>query len=529
MKLKTIAIKYFTLCTYLRGSFAEIEDVNVFKMTGLTNCLCFLLEVLFFAILLQDVSGHDNRFESISRYSSKHFFLSHPNQQGNINSFTKKRMYSPFTFIGNSQYRQFSSKENSDKYNQKLHVNKRVKTSNYFDMDENNFTNKKVNLFQRTNKPQKENSQSSNMRCFTKKDFSTALNLKQEEGKHTKVKTNSFVACSRQQINIFILGENSRIPYNNFANFKKKSMKYLNGHYQSSATQCTRSSVILQMSNNNDPSSSDHDIKENEMKVALGSPILFSDTLKIALGVLAFSIGLSFLDHTSMISIPIFHQINSQVFELFQSFKVDEFFQSVQNQISNLGPLGYVYFAFVYIIAELLAVPAIPLTASSGYLFGVYKGTGIVLISATIAASLSFLIGRTLLRDTVEKWMINYPKFKAFDKAIGKEGFKIILLLRLSPIFPFALSNYMYGLTSVDFWSYVLATCIGFTPGTIAYVYSGTIGKALTETNGIGIPWYYYLGIAGGFGIFVKIISDIAMEAIKEYEESPENDEPKSL
>merc|ERR1712146_88429 len=147
------------------------------------------------------------------------------------------------------------------------------------------------------------------------------------------------------------------------------------------------------------------------------------------------------------------------------------------------------------------------------------------LVSATIAASLSFLIGRTLLRDTVKKWVDNYPKFKAFDNAIGKEGFKIILLLRLSPIFPFALSNYMYGLTAVEFWPYVFATCIGFTPGTIAYVYSGTVGKAISESNGTNFPWYYYLGIAGGFAIFVKVISDIAMDAIKEYEQSSDDDD----
>jgi uncharacterized membrane protein YdjX (TVP38/TMEM64 family) len=71
------------------------------------------------------------------------------------------------------------------------------------------------------------------------------------------------------------------------------------------------------------------------------------------------------------------------------------------------------------------------------------------------------------------RWIDRYPKFKALDKAIGREGFKIILLLRLSPVFPFALSNYMYGLTAVRFWPYITATLIGFAPGTLAYVYSG--------------------------------------------------------
>lgn len=69
------------------------------------------------------------------------------------------------------------------------------------------------------------------------------------------------------------------------------------------------------------------------------------------------------------------------------------------------------------------------------------------------------------------------PKFRALDTAIAKEGFKVILLLRLSPIFPFALSNYLYGVTSVDFFEYMMGTLIGFFPGTLAYVYGGTVGR----------------------------------------------------
>lgn len=70
------------------------------------------------------------------------------------------------------------------------------------------------------------------------------------------------------------------------------------------------------------------------------------------------------------------------------------------------------------------------------------------------------------------------PKFRAVDKAIGKEGFKIILLLRLSPIFPFALSNYFYGVTSVDFFEFMGSTLLGFFPGTLAYVYGGMVSVA---------------------------------------------------
>lgn len=75
----------------------------------------------------------------------------------------------------------------------------------------------------------------------------------------------------------------------------------------------------------------------------------------------------------------------------------------IENSVSSMGPMGYVYFSVVYILAEILAVPAVPLTASSGYLFGIWKGSAVVLFSASIAAATSFMIGRTLLRSTVEQ------------------------------------------------------------------------------------------------------------------------------
>ncbi len=78
-------------------------------------------------------------------------------------------------------------------------------------------------------------------------------------------------------------------------------------------------------------------------------------------------------------------------------------------------------------------------------------------------------------RQQVEGLLEENPKFQALDKAIAKEGFKVILLLRLSPIFPFALSSYLYGATSVDFFEYMMGTLIGFFPGTLAYVYGGTV------------------------------------------------------
>jgi uncharacterized membrane protein YdjX (TVP38/TMEM64 family) len=159
------------------------------------------------------------------------------------------------------------------------------------------------------------------------------------------------------------------------------------------------------------------------------------------------------------------------------------------------------------------------LTASSGYLFGLLPGTATCLFSAAIAASLSFVIGRTLLRGYVERVLSSSPKFQSMDRAIEKEGFKLMLLLRLSPIFPFALSNYLYGASSIRFVPYFFGTLLGFAPGTFAYVYAGRIGKALTIDSASSEPWYVYVGGMAIVISLLKIAGDVATGVIDAMDE----------
>lgn len=211
----------------------------------------------------------------------------------------------------------------------------------------------------------------------------------------------------------------------------------------------------------------------------------------------------------------------SEVYNIVQGFLDDPnlFLQSVADKVASMGPAGAFYFGLFYTLAEVLAIPALPLTASAGYLFGVKEGTAIVLLSASIAAVIGFVLGRTFFRTYVENILEDKPEFKRIDKAIGAEGFKVILLLRLAPIFPFAFSNYLYGVTSVKFWPYFFGTMIGFAPGTFAYVYSGQIGKALTIESSTAQPWYVYaLGLVLFSGL-LKVVTDVATGIIKGLEE----------
>jgi uncharacterized membrane protein YdjX (TVP38/TMEM64 family) len=142
--------------------------------------------------------------------------------------------------------------------------------------------------------------------------------------------------------------------------------------------------------------------------------------------------------------------------------------------LEDLGPWGPVLLAAVYVPATVLAVPGSLITLGAGTAFGVVRGTVAVSVGSTLGAAAAFLIGRTLARGWVERKVAAKPRFQAIDQAVGREGFKIVLLVRLSPVFPFNLLNYALGLTSVSFRSYLLASWIGMLPATVMYVYVGS-------------------------------------------------------
>jgi uncharacterized membrane protein YdjX (TVP38/TMEM64 family) len=150
-----------------------------------------------------------------------------------------------------------------------------------------------------------------------------------------------------------------------------------------------------------------------------------------------------------------------------------------QAWISRLGPLAALVYGLVYVAAALLFVPGSILTLGAGFTFGLGWGIVIVSIASTTAAAFAFLIARYLARNRIEELAKRNEKFRAIDAAIGKKGWKIVGLLRLSPVVPFSISNYLYGLTAVRFVPYVLASWLGMLPATVVYVYLGAAGRTL--------------------------------------------------
>lgn len=161
---------------------------------------------------------------------------------------------------------------------------------------------------------------------------------------------------------------------------------------------------------------------------------------------------------------------------------VEQGIQTVMTWIDQMGFWGPLAFGLIYAMATVLMIPASLLTIAAGAVFGLLTGIITVSLASTIGATFAFLIARYLARDWLSQQLRRDPKFAAVDQAIGREGWKIVALLRLSPLVPFNLQNYLYGLTTIRFWPYVLTSWAAMLPGTFMYVYVGYMGQVSLES-----------------------------------------------
>ena len=167
------------------------------------------------------------------------------------------------------------------------------------------------------------------------------------------------------------------------------------------------------------------------------------------------------------------------LFALARVFDVQQLLRDALDWISSLGPWGGVFFIILYVLSTVLFFPGFILTLAAGILFGVLWGSVAVSVASIAGATLSFLIGRYLARDWVAGKIEGNEKFKAIDQALAGEGWKIVGLVRLSPVFPFNLLNYAFGITKVSLKDYFLASWIGMLPATVMYVYVGSLAGDL--------------------------------------------------
>ena len=173
------------------------------------------------------------------------------------------------------------------------------------------------------------------------------------------------------------------------------------------------------------------------------------------------------------------------------TFPVKDWVQSSNAWVRGLGLWGVVLFALVYILVVIVLAPAEVMSIAAGLIFGALAFP-LVVVSATIGATLAFLVSRYLLRERVRALARGRPRLEAVDKAVEDESWKIVVLLRLNPLVPFGLQNYFFGATNIKLLPYVIATFFGIMPGSAMFVYIGGLGRAATDADGGGIGKFVF-------------------------------------
>ena len=210
----------------------------------------------------------------------------------------------------------------------------------------------------------------------------------------------------------------------------------------------------------------------------------------------------------------------------FFSLPLRQWFTQLEVHVQSLGTLGPAAVVAAYVLCTVLLIPASIITLGAGTIFGLKTGFIVAVIGANLGALSSFLLARTFLREQVARRARENSKFRFLDEAIGRQGFKMVLLTRLSPIFPFILLNYFLGLTAVRTGAYILANLFGMLPATFLLVYIGAAARdAIGGTDG-GIGGFYqqilkYVGLLATIAVVV-MVTRMARRALREAEQSQE-------
>lgn len=193
--------------------------------------------------------------------------------------------------------------------------------------------------------------------------------------------------------------------------------------------------------------------------------------------------------------------------------------------VEATGVWGPALFVAGYAVATVALVPGSLLTLAAGAVFGVAAGTAYVFVGAVLGATLAFLIARHGARGVVERRIRGDARFERIDAAVARDGRKIVLLLRLSPLLPFNLLNYALGLTRVRLRDYLIAS-LGMLPGTLLYVYSGRVaGDVASVAAGAGLErgrGYYAVLVLGllATGVVTLMVTRIARRALRKETEN---------
>ena len=190
-------------------------------------------------------------------------------------------------------------------------------------------------------------------------------------------------------------------------------------------------------------------------------------------------------------------------------FEIIQNIPSIIEKTASSGPVGYLGFILIYIVSTVMMLPGSPLTFTAGALFGFWKGLIFVSIGSTLGACCAFMVSRYLIRKSIEKRVLKNKKFQSIDNEIDEQGWKIVILARLSPIIPFFLLNYALGITKIRFIHFIFASWVGMIPGTTVYVLMGTMGGAFINGKKSSFEW-----VLLGIGLIATILVTLLISKI---------------
>lgn len=200
-----------------------------------------------------------------------------------------------------------------------------------------------------------------------------------------------------------------------------------------------------------------------------------------------------------------------------RSLPLTEWLEAALVWIDGHRTFAWIVFILTYIVATVLLMPAFLLTLAAGFVFGLPFGVALVSAGSTLGACSSFLVGRYFARGWVERRIESHSGFRALDLATRHEGFVIVFLVRLSPLFPYNLINYGLSLTAVRFRDYALASWIGMLPVIVLYVYIGTAASDLSQLIGgdLDTGWAGRVALFAGLAATVVLIVFITRKATR--------------
>ncbi|KAK3252113.1 hypothetical protein CYMTET_38574 [Cymbomonas tetramitiformis] len=192
------------------------------------------------------------------------------------------------------------------------------------------------------------------------------------------------------------------------------------------------------------------------------------------------------------------------------SILVTEFAETV----AQMGTTGYLIYMAAYIFLEVVAIPSFPL-AWGAVIFGKLGGGAMIVVSATVSATLAFLFSRYIARDRILPIAEKNEAFSSVNTALNNDAFRIVFLLRLSPVIPGAIANYFYGVTTVELAPYIAGTAFGEVPGAIASISAGTVGQTLGNAEGGNVDTIILVSGVAATVAALSLVNEVATKELK--------------